>query len=114
MTNIFKTQQYILNSKVWTIDETVFNSLFTCFLVVGVKSRVFLGFALLQTPIDAQIILELYQLLLQNFGPPKFIHSDQKPVYSSSLIRQFVDQHDILLSTTGEVPHTNQVVESTL
>nr|YP_009519125.1 hypothetical protein [Caulerpa verticillata]AYC65095.1 hypothetical protein [Caulerpa verticillata] len=111
--NIFQENYNIINTEIWGIDETFFNSHLSCFVVLGLKSRMILGFILVGKPIDSAIILELYeQILKQGFSKPKAVHGDNKPVYWSPKIHRFLKQNDIDFSKTYNTPSTNQTVES--
>lgn len=113
MTNLFSQQEYLANSEIWGIDETFFNPHLSCFIVLGLKSRMILGFIIIGKPLDSAIILELYQQILkQGFSKPKAVHGDNKPVYWSPTIHRFLKQNDIDFSKTYNTPRTNQTVES--
>lgn len=68
---------------------------------------------MLQYDITPEIIVELFTSIIKNFGKPKYIHGDNKPVYWSFSVKQFCKDHDIQISKTRNTPRSNQVVEST-
>lgn len=106
--------RYITDSNIWTIDETIFNSTTKSFMFVNLKTRAILGYILHQEVLNEEIILKLYNKLLDRYNEnkPIVIHSDMEPSFSSEKVVNFLKEEGIKKSTTLGSKNQNQVSEA--
>lgn len=124
--------EYVVNYNIWTIDETILSNHYAVFIVINIKTRAVIGFAVKrfnsnnpQTEIvnknnntrykvclNADEILDVYQVLFEAGCLCEMIHSDNNPVYFSPKIKKLLKEKDIKISATNDYKHSNQVSES--
>lgn len=114
----FISNEYIVNSDVWVMDETYFNEKTALLIVVGLKTTVILGTCISQeyeptknAYISATFIEKLYRLIIGNGNNvPILVHTDQKLEYRSKNILELFEEYNIKASVAGK--NENQVAES--
>lgn len=129
--NLLKNQN-IVNYNVWTIDETFFSSKICIFLILNLKSRAIVAYAVkkleeneinklisneynnvkYKVGLTSDELLDLYEYKLAESEPPRIIHSDNSPTYSTPKIQKKLKEYGIKISFTDEIKNSNQASES--
>lgn len=106
--------RYVTDGDIWTVDETIFNSETMLYLVINIKTRAILGYILHNDCKNDDLIIELYEKILQQykFNKPVFVHSDTEPEFTSKKVREYLDKKGIKVSTTKGKKNQNQLSES--
>ena len=115
--NVNKLQnRSITDGNIWTLDNTFFSKKIRLFLVINFKTDAILGYILHQDVIGDDIIIELYQKLLECYrdNNPIVIHSDTESAFTSEKVQKFLNDQDpkIEISLTKGEKRQNQVSES--
>jgi transposase InsO family protein len=104
----------VTDGNIWTIDETIFNNKTKLFLVINLKTRAIVGYAIYNNYLNEEILIELYEeIFSQNStNNPIIIHSDNEPVFSSQTVLDLLSSKEIKVSYTLANKNQNQVSES--